>query len=353
MGTNGPVGSCELSVKITSQNVQGLTENKESELISLCKQKEITVGCLQETHRLENNEIENGQYTIINHSSGSKRQGGIGFVLSPTARTWWDDAGNVKKNYGNRILSIRLKTEDAHGRTIYLTIISAYAPPKTQDNEWYIFNTNLNKCYDAQKYNDVVITGMDGNAQIGTAHQRDDNVCGNFGIQTLNAKGIDLRNTMSQNEMCSSASYYDKPYHSTFSNHHGPRCLDYLFVRRRDLVRVKDACPVKWYGVTSDHRAVYIKVKLAVKLKKRTNKTSLKKRYLGALRDDSTREKFQQDVLEGLNENAKDSTEQDDSPGRRLDVLQECTQSQRVKGWNGLIKKRASCFHSLRNEIKS
>jgi hypothetical protein len=80
-------------IDIMSQNLRGLSEDKEEEIILLMVQRNLWAASLQETWRIGDNTWENGGLTFIYHGLSEKpcKRGalGVAIVLSSEARKAW------------------------------------------------------------------------------------------------------------------------------------------------------------------------------------------------------------------------------------------------------------------------
>ena len=124
------------SLNFITQNARGIKNNDRiHEISAQVITHKLFAVCLQETWRNgEDIFIENDCTFILNgidrNADNSRRgKGGVGIVLSKTARDAWNLAGSsVFTNFGPRIIAVRLLVKDNSNKDCHVYLVSAYAP---------------------------------------------------------------------------------------------------------------------------------------------------------------------------------------------------------------------------------
>ena len=266
-------------IRIASQNVRGLKSNdKINELSTSIAQREYFAVCLQETWRNSTESIDHkGIRFLFNglekHQHRSRRgEQGVGIALNPDALTAWKAAGSViYDEFGARIIAIRLKTKV---NSIFL--ISAYAPVGVADDDvWEDFLSKLDSCISKKHPDDVLVIGCDSNSSMGVSqhtelHQSELNSIGKFGLKHRNNAGIRFSTYLETNSLVALTTYFQKTDYVTWTHPRSklPHQIDHFITSKSYFNRCIDA------GVTSplidsDHRAVFVKLRIHLNFTKR------------------------------------------------------------------------------------
>ena len=300
---------------IITQNCLGLkTQTRLTECIETMRQRNAFAACLQETWRTGVEELSEDGFVFIGAAPASQ-QGrgsmGAGILLSPLAASALEDKHT---DLGDRIVAVRLLAAESGVRTpqrLGLFLISGYAPVSTaSDEDWDTYYDSLASARARAHPSDIIIIGTDANASVGRGSldgSGDDDACagavGPYGFDHINASGRRLRTFLESNELCSLASFFQKPH-----NHYGtwqhPRSklmhqLDHILVQRRELKRFTDAGSLGGQLICSDHRPVGCKLRVALQLRRRAvnERGKLARLDYSSLRDTDAANGYARDVL--------------------------------------------------------
>ena len=281
--TAGPQKLGEMSVLIYSQNLRGMSPEKEEELASRLNSKHVWAACLQETWRLGSTSWKNRGLTFL-HGGLAARQPkrratqGVAIVLGPEATKAWELAGSRVLRFGTRIIATRLKLLDPARNPLTIYLVSAYAPDSSQKPEVLAaYEADMARCLSERAPTDLLMWGTDANASLGVSSRDDDpseaghdQVLGHHGVPRVNAAGRRLHEVLGAHGLCAPTTFFQKTprgghayAHDTW-RHPGsrqPHQIDHFFIRRKDLRSVLAAGPVNW-GVDSDHRAIVMRFRI-------------------------------------------------------------------------------------------
>ena len=265
-------------VQVISQNIRGLKSNDRIEELTLSlKNRDIFAACLQETWRTGKEAIDCNSYKII--LSGKERQlsnrgsEGVGIALSTKAVDGWKAAGCEIHRISSRVMAVRLLLTDRHPNDVGVFVISSYAPiGVASDIEWEIFFDSLDKCISKKKPKDILIIGSDTNSSMGCNTQLNKGYpIGKFGLEHINDSGRRFSSYLAINNLLAATTCFRKNSYATWTH---PRSklkhqIDHFLVQKDNFKFVMDA------GVTeplidSDHIAIKCKLRLIVRLKKKT-----------------------------------------------------------------------------------
>ena len=298
-------------LKLLSQNVRGLTPAKLEEILAYMFKQNIFAVCLQETWQSETETLDQGN-GLMSISHGVKREKGkrgtkgVMILLSARGKRAYERRGSIYKTYGDRVLAVKLRVVDNHGSDIDITIIVAYAPTSGHsEEEREDFFMCMGEAYADVAKGEIVVTGADMNASVGTCrtvegHLEDDmdGVCddavGRYGIKHRTNTGTRLLMFCGLENLRLPISFFRKPrgaYRTWTHPRSGlPYQLDHWLINSRDAKRVIDAGTTQRLSVNSDHKSIFLKIRIARNLKKMKPKTMKFARNL--LQDRSIREKF-------------------------------------------------------------
>ncbi|XP_066924694.1 uncharacterized protein [Clytia hemisphaerica] len=267
------------TVKILSQNVRGMKNDTRIEiLLNVMKERNAIAMCVQETWRSGNELLEHGFFKIV--SSGldestqrSKRGSqGVSIVLNADGDAAWK-AGSYEKhtNFGARVVAIRLLLTDHQKKDVGVFLVSAYAPVgNAPEGQWDLFFDQLTSCISKKQQHDILLVGSDTNSSMGTSSETEDPI-GNFGISHINESGKRFRSYLSTNNLTAMTSCFEKKEYATWVHPRSKKKhqIDHFIVNSDMSHRVRDA------GITaslldSDHMALFIKLKLMKRLKKKS-----------------------------------------------------------------------------------
>jgi len=169
--TAGPQTLGEMSVFIYSQNLRGMSPEKEEELASRLNSKRVWAACLQETWRLGSTSWKNRGLTFL-HGGLAARQPkrratqGVAIVLGPEATKAWELAGSRVLRFGTRIIATRLKLLDSARNPLTIFLVSAYAPDSSQKPEVLAaYEVDMARCLSERAPTELLMWGTDANAQ--------------------------------------------------------------------------------------------------------------------------------------------------------------------------------------------
>ena len=218
----------ELSVNFLSQNVRGLSQTKEQELVAGMVMKGTFAAMVQETWRTGRTmEVDSRGFALIHNGLASKvcRRGslGVAIVLSPLAKRAWEQGGSKVHFFGDRIIAARLQLEGMVGKPLIIVLVSAYAPHSGSTlEEKEAFAGNLQACINICGPDEILIMGIDANASIGTrsAHDKQgvgrDRVRGTHGIKDENEAGKKLHMLLGVHELCAASTFFQKRRYETW-----------------------------------------------------------------------------------------------------------------------------------------
>ena len=239
------------------------------------------------------------------------RSGGVGILLSPAAAEAWTKSGSWVKRYGAGVQAVRMSATAPHGRTHNLFLVSSYAPDSSKtDAARRNHLLCLQACVDDCRDHETLVIGTDANARLGTRQGGGGGILGRHGV-TAEDNGAKhkriaqkVSSFLSRNRLCSAATFFEaKPTadgsdgrYYTYSSSKGRGFqLDHIFVRQRDLRKVRKAwCPGS-SPVASDHR----RVRIAWREDVRSHKTYQRKQRpdMAALDDQEVADVYVESVL--------------------------------------------------------
>ena len=301
------------TIKVISQNLRGLkSEVRLEELFTYILRFGVFAACLQETWRFENEELQNSGCVLL--TAGLKRNEnvkrgsqGVGIVLSRSAVSCWEEAGcEVHRDFGARVIAVRMVAKDSRNADISLFLVSAYAPVSTSSEEtWSAYYEQLQDCIDRRRPGDILLIGTDSNASIGVQASSDGEgytPVGRCGIDHINQSGRRFRNFLAVNNLVSATTCFQKKNYGTWQHPRSKKLhqLDHVIVCREKLKCLLDA------GITttildSDHRAIRCKLRLQLKMKKKTDaRSKLTHLDYSGLKDTDTASMFCLQVKENI-----------------------------------------------------
>ena len=266
---------------IVSQNVRGLkSDARLDELFCVIKSRNILAACLQETWRSGSEIIEYEQCRLITIGLDAAEQcsrgsQGVGIALNADGVEAWKAAGSViHQNFGARVLAVRLLMRDVQQRDVGLFVVSAYAPVGNADEQvWDDYFENLSECIARKSNNDILVMGSDTNSSMGVADNTIDyhRHLGRFGLKHRNNAGERFASYLAINSLLALTTCFRKSQYGTWVHPRSklPHQIDHIIVANEHFCRFTDAgrAPVL---LDSDHRAVYCKLRVMARLKKRT-----------------------------------------------------------------------------------
>ena len=201
---------------------------------------------------------------------------------------------------------MRLLVKDMRNRSVGLFIVSAYSPIGNADEtEWDEFMEQLDQCTARKHKDDILVIGTDANSSLGTMKRRDQpslTSVGSFGNPHINAAGRRYRTYLEMKNMVALTTYFQKKSYSTWIHPRSklPHQIDHFITEKSSFSRFADA------GLTepvldSDHLAIMCKVRIAVRLKKRSNpRQQLLRLDASILKDEERRAEFSAKVAENF-----------------------------------------------------
>ena len=240
------------TLTFASQNARGLKQNdKINELITSMRDTNVFASCIQETWRtgFTKLELEGYYFLAIGLDTKRSRRGeqGVGFMLSPAVYHAWKAAGcEISKDFGARVMAIRLLVKDDLNKDVGVYLVSAYAPVgNAKQHLWDDFFERLELCIKRKRKNDVLILGCDTNSSMGTnANTRDLNKSsiGKFGLNHRNCAGIRFHSFLEINELIALTTYFQKKNYATWSHPRSklPHQIDHIICQKSDFMRFTD-----------------------------------------------------------------------------------------------------------------
>ena len=193
-------------LRVMSQNVHQLSDDKEEELISKIYSERIHVMCLQETWRQGTTQWSKNECTVITNGpiEDKNRIGkGVAILFGPQATKAWRASGERILRYGERIVAVQFELK-VKRKTHHVRIVSAYAPHSgysQSEREEYL--SQLDTCISDCSSFERLIIGTDTNASIGIRNSNDleDRVRGPYGIEYKNECGHSLYQLLAMQEL--------------------------------------------------------------------------------------------------------------------------------------------------------
>ena len=269
---------------------------------------------MQETWRTPDT-LKNGNCRIFlaglkkEDMKSNRGEQGVGIALSEQGVEAWKEAGKtLHDDLGGRIIAVRLKLDDDKRRPVNIFLVSAYCPVGKADPElWEEFFERLDTCMSRKVKDDILMIGMDSNSSIGTM-KRDDHqdmtAVGPYGLNHINAAGERLRTYLEVNNLVSLTTYFKKSAYATWIHPRSkkPHQIDHFITSKSDFKRIVDAGRTNPI-LDSDHLAIKCKLRVAVRLKKRSTsaRQQLLKLDTAMLKDQGKASEFCQLVAEKYN----------------------------------------------------
>ena len=306
-----PRRGAKVTVKFVTQNLRGLkTETRLEELFAYVQRSDVFAACVQETWRPDSEQLQNGPCLLLctglksEQLRGKRGSQGVGIVLSSAAVDCWKLGGcELHEDLGARVIAARLVAKDKDNKDVGIFLVSAYAPVSTaSDEEWQDYYERLQECIDRRRPQDILLIGSDCNSSIGTSLSKESTVVGSFGLQHMNQSGRRLINFLAVNNMSAVSTYFPKRNYGTW-RHPRSKCLhqlDHFLINLGSRKSVMDA------GITSqmlysDHLPIRCKIRLQLKLKKRSSvQTKFRQLDFSHLKDSSVATNFCNSVEEAI-----------------------------------------------------
>ena len=304
-------------IKVYSQNCRGLRETNLEEVLSNMKAQSVFAWCLQETWRLgDYTEQHEGGYVCMHHGLKEKinRRGslGVAIMLSPEAWKGVKAAGNqVPDYYGKRIMAVTMKLKDCKGKEVMVRLVSAYAPHSgCTDGEKDQYEVELDLAIRSCGEDEILIIGSDTNASLSKLIDDDTqeqgatpSAVGKFGCDWTNKAGERMESFLGTHELCLPTTFFQKkeskfPTWYNMMNKRGYQ-IDHFITRRADLKRIVDAGTNIRNSIYSDHRAIFMKIRIARNLPK-ISKPSTGRILRCLLFEEESRAQFVKDAEEQL-----------------------------------------------------
>ena len=268
-------------ITLASQNVQGNSEAKREEALQWMRDADLFAYCQQETWETGSENLQNDGYLFIRHNAPTALQGtrgrgvrGLTIVLSPTAVQAWKAAGQQVFRFGplgnERVMAIVVNADRGHG-TVSVCIINGYAPDSSYSATAYkAFLSQLSQAVRAGRHCDVTLIAADVNDTLGTRQTNEDTICGPFGVLPATKRADKLRDFLGMRCLCSAASFFKSSQYATWWH---PATMaafqpDHWLLPRGQLGRVVVAKATA-AGLSSDHTAVLLKLRVARSLRRR------------------------------------------------------------------------------------
>ena len=275
------------------------------------KERNAIAMCIQETWRNGIELLEKDSFKVVsvglekNVQQGNRGSQGVAIVLNSDGEAAWKAGGyEMYVEFGARVMAVRLVLRDHENRDIGVFLISTYAPVgNATEDEWDLYFDQLSSCIAKKHHNDIVLIGSDTNSSMGTSSETEDPV-GNFGISHINNSGRRYRSYLSINNLSAMTSCFKKNDYGTWIHPRSKKQhqIDHFIVNREMRHRIRDA------GVTaclldSDHRAIFIKLKIMKRLKKKSDpRSKMTNLDISALSDVTKRNNLCENVARKFND---------------------------------------------------
>ena len=299
------------TVSIVSQNVRGIkSEFRVQELFSHILRFGILAACLQETWRSDTESLQNSNCLLflsgLKEDQQSRRGSqGVGIVLSPQGVDAWKAGGcELHDDLGARVIAVRLLLKDDEDRDVGVFLISAYAPDSSKAEEvWTEYIDLLDVCIKRKRTNDILVICTDTNSSMGVSSD-EKSPFGPFGLSHVNAAGRRMRTFLSTNDLIATSTHFKKRNYGTWQHPRSGKMhqIDHIITARSSFKCFSDT------GITapildSDHRAVRCKLRLACRLRKKSDlRSKMTCLDYQKLNDEETALKFRRSVCESASE---------------------------------------------------
>lgn len=292
-----------MALRLTGQNVRGLTNLKLEKTIQFMRSRDISVTCLVETWKVTPSGVEIQDLDgclIIHHGESTKtcKRGrcGVAIILRKEARASFEHGGFKFRHSSNgRLLVADLALD---GGKVF-KVGAAYSPCSGQSSE------ERQAFYDDVAVHtrgaSSVAVFIDANASAGVGVNSKDRpqvercAFGPFGERHINSAGQEFREFLESENLSSAASFFRSPgdHYATWSHPRDGKGyqLDHMLVKQTDIGRVKNARVRPSLAVESDHFPIYIEVLLGRMYRRQALKKVLQPN-IGTLRNAETRKAF-------------------------------------------------------------
>ena len=303
------------TVSIVSQNVRGIkSEARLEELFSYILRFGVLAVCLQETWRSSTESLENSNCLLFLAGLDKEQQSrrgsqGVGIALSPKGVEAWRAGGSELYNdHGARVIGVRLLLKDYEGKDIGVFLVSAYAPDSGKSEEiWEDYIDQLEACISRRKACDILVIGTDTNASMGVS-ELEGSAIGPFGLKHINEAGRKMKNFLSTSNLLATSTYFRKRNYGTWQHPRSKKLhqIDHIVTCKSSFKCFKDT------GITepildSDHKALRCKLRLACRLRKKSDlRSKMTCLNYEKLDDEETAEKFRTEVLHSSGESFSD-----------------------------------------------
>ena len=193
-------------------------------------------------------------------------------------------------------------------RDVGVILISAHAPiGNAAEDDWDDYFEQLSSCIARKKTNDILVIGTDSNSSMGCANENDDGPLGTFGLPHVNDSGRRFLTYLSVNNLSVMTTSFMKKKYATWIHPRSKKVhqLDHFIVNKEMSHRITDS-GVSSPVIDSDHQAVFLKLRVMKRLKK---KTEPRRRMLhldhSKLSNPTVRANFCQDVIKRLGNETK------------------------------------------------
>ena len=306
------------TVAIVSQNIRGLkSETRLQEMFSHILRFSILAACFQETWRSGTETLSNSNCLLFLSGLPEDQQSrrgsqGVGIALSPQGVDAWRAGGcELHNDLGARVIAVRLLMKDNEERDVGILLISAYAPDSSYPEEvWDDYIEQLEVCMLRKQHNDILVICSDTNSSMGVSAGGNNECIGTFGISHVNEAGRRMRTFLSINSLKACSTYFEKRNYGTWQHPRSKKMhqIDHIITTRSNFKCFTDT------GITtpildSDHRALRCKLRLACRLRK---KSDLRSKIIcldyKKLTDDNIAAEFRQSVCQSAGANFTDLT---------------------------------------------
>ena len=270
--------------KLFTQNCRGAkTFDQMTILFNQMVKRRAFATFLQETWRIGDEEFMQGSQLFVGCGpcvQVGRGSQGVGIMLGRSATAGWKLGGSIVHRISPRVLALPISANDTLSRAkLGIYLITAYAPTSDKSAaEWDQYYTELSLAISLKPTGYVLVAGFDANASVGIG----DSVCssgygtasiGPYGVDWLNDAGRRFRSFLSLNELASLATFFRKPYYSSWMHPRSNRLyqIDHIIISRCDLKRFTDCGSCRGQLLDSDHRAVGCKMRMKVIIQKRAD----------------------------------------------------------------------------------
>ena len=280
-------------LKIGTWNVRTLYQaGKIDNCIQEMKRYDMDLVGLAEVRWTESGMLDRDSHVMV-FSGGKKHQNGVGILM--TKKFYRCLAGYIP-------ISDRVIVAKFQAKPLNMVVVQVYSPTSDHpDEELESFYDDVNKAMKYAKSDDVILVMGDMNAKIGSQAHGD--VVGRHGLGERNDRGSRLIGFCENHNLTIMNTFFKQPARRLYTwKSPGDTIrnqIDFIMINSRFKNNVKTTFTYPGADIFSDHVLLIMKLKLRLKLPKKTKK--VEHWNLEMLRDDDVRNRYNIEVVNMYN----------------------------------------------------